>query len=126
MNWAALPRKMMEKRREISRLTDDCSKCGLPEERYPGKTYCKRCHNRECWARKKRLLAVDPEAKRKNDARNKLRVAVFSGRIRKPNRCQNCRARKPLEGHHHHGYARWDLVRWLCRTCHTKEHRKAI
>jgi hypothetical protein len=47
--------------------------------------------------------------------------ALLSGRLTKPEVCQNCQeAPTPIEAHHYMGYARenWLNVKWLCRMCH--------
>lgn len=54
-------------------------------------------------------------------ARNKLRWAVNSGKI-KPLPCQRCGAVKTFA--HHLDYRRPLLIEWLCRPCHSEVHRK--
>ena len=61
--------------------------------------------------------------------RQKARVAlgyeVKVGRVVKPLACEQCHEVKPLQGHHHLGYAEehWFHVIWLCRRCHYALHR---
>lgn len=69
---------------------------------------------------------TSPEAPQdvKDDAHTALGNAVRDGRIRKPSTCSQCRKRTPsrrLHGHHPDYYEPLD-VRWLCSTCHRKEH----
>ena len=51
--------------------------------------------------------------------------AVRDGRLEKPDTCQICGA-KPgrIEGHHE-DYSKPLEVMWLCRSCHTAQHRMA-
>lgn len=56
-------------------------------------------------------------------ARRALRQAVRSGRVQRPEVCDNGHP-GPIEGHHHRGYApefHLDVV-WLCKDCHDKIH----
>jgi hypothetical protein len=54
-------------------------------------------------------------------------VAVRSGKIVKPSRCESCRlAPEPRELHgHHDDYSQPFAVRWLCRECHVRHHVEA-
>jgi hypothetical protein len=58
----------------------------------------------------------------KEIARNKLRQAVYYGRIYKPTKCEICGSVTPLDGHHN-DYSLPLIVEWLCRKCHGKKHR---
>lgn len=76
--------------------------------------------------KKERQLA-QRERNKKNPEKvrshNRVNKAVRSGRLIKPNECENCgRSDARLEGHHHKGYEPPnDLdVQWLCRPCHRK------
>lgn len=54
-------------------------------------------------------------------ARSKLRYAVWSGKIIKPARCQECD--RPCNPHgHHDDYEKPLDVRWLCSWCHAAVH----
>jgi hypothetical protein len=47
---------------------------------------------------------------------------VLAGTIRKPDLCEDCQARAPLECHHL-DYAQPLLVAFLCKPCHSARHR---
>jgi hypothetical protein len=50
--------------------------------------------------------------------------AVKINKLVKPAKCDACNAVKPVEAHHHLGYApeHWLDVQWLCRKCHKQVH----
>lgn len=56
-------------------------------------------------------------------ARQALREAISSGRIRRPGRCEKCGVECEPHGHHT-DYARPLFVEWLCVSCHGEAHRK--
>jgi hypothetical protein len=58
-------------------------------------------------------------------ARALLSEAARKGRISKPDKCAECGESKSLHGHHE-DYTQPFKVEWLCRTCHSKRHRKDI
>ncbi len=58
----------------------------------------------------------------KTSARNKLNLAVLRGDVTKPSRCERCKRRRKVTGHHH-DYERPLVVEWLCYECHGEEHR---
>lgn len=63
----------------------------------------------------------------KASARRKLYDAVRSGRMVKPERCEECERRAHptrLQGHHA-DYSRPLDVRWLCSQCHHDTHSRA-
>lgn len=84
-------------------------------------------------SRKKRRIS-DPEKYRllDKDHRKKykdkivVRVMLYdnikSGRIKKPEKCSVCNEVKKIEGHHR-DYSKPLEVVWLCRICHTSEHK---
>ena len=67
------------------------------------------------WAR------AHPERRR---AHRQVHAAVRSGRIARPDRCDGCGLDRRLEAHHA-DYTKPLGVRWLCRSCHLREHREA-
>lgn len=58
------------------------------------------------------------EKKRRILARATLNRAVLRGDLVRPRRCECCGKARPIEGHHHEGYADPLNVRWLCVFCH--------
>jgi hypothetical protein len=66
----------------------------------------------------------------KAKAKRILRSAVESGKVVRPDRCQNCGAadvrlkdgRSGIQAHHHAGYDKPLEVVWLCYICHSKCH----
>lgn len=57
----------------------------------------------------------------KHIARSKVARAVKNGIIIKPDTCENCGDKEPLQGHHE-DYTKPLEVRWLCRICHLDLH----
>ena len=57
----------------------------------------------------------------KSIARYRLKVEVKTGRIKVPGTCSDCGLPAKLHGHHD-DYTKPLDVRWLCPTCHIKEH----
>ncbi|CAK0749366.1 hypothetical protein CCP3SC15_150042 [Gammaproteobacteria bacterium] len=59
-------------------------------------------------------------------ARALLRMAVYSKRINKPNKCETCKkeTEKRLLHGHHNDYSKWQEVTWECIDCHQKRHGK--
>lgn len=59
-------------------------------------------------------------------AHNLLQKAVQRGKIIKPRRCEDCG--KLCEPHeldgHHEDYNKPLVVKWLCRLCHVRQHKK--
>lgn len=60
----------------------------------------------------------------KNKARKQLNAAVKSGKIVKPELCQECSTKTLIHGHHSDYLKPYDVV-WLCALCHGKKHRKS-
>ena len=61
--------------------------------------------------RRKRLLA-----------RRRLQYAMKTGKVVRPDRCEDCNSSDGVQGHHHLGYDGDNVyrVRWLCSGCHTE------
>lgn len=53
-------------------------------------------------------------------AHKKLRWALISGKLIKPELCARCSKPGRIEGHHP-DYSKPLEVEWLCKSCHTKE-----
>ena len=72
-------------------------------------------------AYRERVRITEPERRR---ARLAVATLVRSGDIVKPSVCVGCGLPKPLDAHHHLGYAveHWLSVQWLCRACHKALH----
>ena len=120
-----------------------CSRCGR-EPATNGLRTCERCRakrrsgywtdlerSREVNRRKDRLRQQRyPEKLKaiwrseKGKARERLRYAVRSGAIQKPERCQRCGEAANLQGHHA-DYSKPLEVEWLCSRCHGVTFRKA-
>lgn len=67
--------------------------------------------------------AKSPENRLKIRARGRVRDALRYGRITK-SPCVSCGSTDRLMAHHH-DYSKPLEVKWLCSTCHGKEHRVA-
>lgn len=98
--------------------------CGVRFPFRPQKRYCSRLHVRRANARARNAR---PQEKLKNAARNKLRKAVYEGRIVRPTACERCGSepgfgadgRNRVQADHHHGYddeCALD-VWWICVPC---------
>ncbi len=102
----------------------------------PGWVASERARGRDKWKRLYRGKAVDPEIhKRANSkwyqanrhkklAHSRVRQAVASGRLERPEMCQRCNRPGTTQAHHH-DYTKPLDVEWLCAECHGKEHRIA-
>ena len=74
--------------------------------------------NRQKYDSIKRFRSERPDAA---TAHRKLRWAVTSGKVQRPNRCECCGKSSPLHGHHH-DYSKPLAVVWLCAACHRQHH----
>lgn len=70
----------------------------------------------------KRMHRKFPEKMR---AREKLRYAVYSGKIARPEKCDNC-SKSCIPDGHHEDYSEPYTVDWLCDPCHKLKHGKLI
>ncbi len=100
---------------------DEFHRCG--KEKYRDGT----CRNCKSILRRGTYKHSGKKGKRdkvKERARCNLRYAVSTGKIKKPNTCQNCNGHfddiKKIQGHHHRGYERQYDVIWLCNFCHSR------
>lgn len=57
----------------------------------------------------------------KYKARQAVNNALASGKLKKPEKCENCRTVCNPQGHHI-DYSKVLEVKWLCAKCHRKEH----
>lgn len=55
-------------------------------------------------------------------ARGAVQVALLNGSLVRPSVCERCRDDKSIEAHHP-DYSQRLLIEWLCKICHSKEHR---
>jgi len=77
---------------------------------------CKKCQI-EYWDARQKQEPI------KYSARRKLRTKVASGTIVKPEKCECCKKKGLLHGHHD-DYSAPFKVKWLCPSCHSLLHRK--
>ena len=72
---------------------------------------------------RRKARALHPE---RTKARAAMNWGVRSGYLIRPTVCSVCQRERPIEGHHHLGYApeHWFDVAWLCRPCHRGIHRR--
>lgn len=63
-------------------------------------------------------VAANPE---KRHAHNLLNDAVRTGKIIRPDSCEDCGSDSPLHAHHT-DYSQPLDVRWLCASCHRRRH----
>ena len=50
-----------------------------------------------------------------------VHLAIKSGKLERPNRCDDCGLERRVEAHHE-DYSRPLWVKWLCRSCHRRRH----
>jgi len=120
------------------KVCKDCGRLRAVSEFYVkrvnsnGKRYyarCKTCYNKWTYIRHGREYVKDGEAFKRRQARDDLKKAVKSGRIKKPTTCSSCGRYLPpekLEGHHENGYGNPFDVVFLCRTCHVLRHKPPL
>jgi len=91
--------------------------------------WCKECDvkkrrgKQQKWKDRKNKTKLHDPIKEK--ARNAVREAVRSGKLKKPKYCPRCAKEteaRHLHGHHHSGYKDKLNIKWLCRWCHAREH----
>ena len=87
-------------------------------------------------AKQRTKHAANPEKERERSKKNRekypekanarwaIRLAIRRGEIKRPNKCSRCGKKCAPDGHHHSYEEKyWLDVEWLCRQCHSKEHR---
>lgn len=72
---------------------------------------------------RKRSITRDKDEKYR--ARMLLNIAVRSGKIQRPARCERCDTVGKVYGHHT-DYNKPLDVEWLCADCHGKQHRRRV
>lgn len=98
-----------------------CSKCGGDlGDRYPKQCYCKACHAKYMREHRPKHRDLQPEAKKKANARAYAHVYRDRGNIKKEN-CKVCGS--PDSQMHHHDYNKPLEVTWMCRKCHLQYHK---
>ena len=61
----------------------------------------------------------------KQKARIKVRAAILSGILTRPERCPICDSDKKIEGHHK-DYSKPLEVEWMCTMCHRQTHKNSV
>lgn len=93
---------------------------------------CKRAKTREfdrSEKGKERIRRRDAKARKVNPhklrAGLKVREAVRTGKLVKPDSCPNCGSPERLEGHHEDYSKPLDVI-WLCNICHKGKHGRLV
>lgn len=101
-----------------------CSKCGKRHSRgrggknpYPA-SYCAACHAEYTKAKRKSWDSLNPEQKRRSNARAYANVYLRRGKLKRLP-CEVCGAWAQM---HHDDYSKPLEVRWLCRRHHGHHH----
>ncbi len=58
-------------------------------------------------------------------ANSMVRNAIRTGRLVRPDKCEACKRKKKVCGHHKDYYKPLDVM-WLCQPCHKKEHKSEV
>lgn len=72
-----------------------------------------------------RWIASNPRAQEMRRAQRAVFRALRSGRIARPEICQDCEVESPLHAHHP-DYSKPLDVEWLCEACHLARHGKVL
>ena len=95
-------------------------KCG--NIRRSGQRYCKGCHAAHMRANRPKHKDLNPEQKKRANARSKVKTYVRRGIITK-GPCEVCGAKAEA---HHEDYNKPLEVTWLCRKHHLEHHKNKI
>jgi 2'-5' RNA ligase len=110
---------------EDGAASSDYRKCGHPNAYVTedNETYCPDCQMYGVTIPRTSKLAWTEPGTKAYDAHTELNNAVRDGDKKKPSKCQSCGKGGQINGHH----ADYDKpldVKWLCNSCHQKEHAK--
>lgn len=76
-------------------------------------------HSREWHRVNARDRNKDPEIRFQRQAQGKVRYAILTGRLTRPEICEQCGCVCKPHGHHE-DYSQPLTVKWLCRACHAR------
>jgi len=120
-----------EHRGHISKRMNEWRRRNISSEEFREKQRLRR----EKWRRNNpdRVVRSRKKYPQKSWARSQLYWAVKGGKINRPTHCSGCgtidlkthNGKSALHGHHYRGYKFPLKVKWLCSTCHGKEHRES-
>lgn len=109
------------RKRSDGKYKTTCSKCGKPieESRKGRQRYCKGCHAEHMRNTRPKHSELNPEARKKANARAYLKTYIRRGKIKKQP-CEICK--DPNSEAHHEDYDKPLVVIWLCRKHHLEHH----
>lgn len=110
--------------------TSRCKPCTLVKKRewaaanrHKDKEYSRRYRARNPGLKREQRRRERQETPEKYSARQALRYALKTGRVVRPDACEDC-GKKCKPQAHHPDYSRKLDVRWLCQPCHAAEHKR--
>lgn len=111
---------LKEKQRlyRLDNLTEILEKDRQREHKQLDSEYRKAYGQRTNYRVQKEWQKRNPE---KRKAHLKVYYAVKTGKLIRPDKCENCGAIGPVQAHHH-DYSKPLDVEWICKTCHAQEH----